>query len=91
MSFETYVALGLNEFYKNFDIARDCVSICEHYNNIVGFVLLMHRENNSAQLRYFYLEPEYRGIVLGKKFMNIFMAFLNTRAINPPIYGLLMN
>ena len=42
VGFETYVALGLNEFYENFDVARDCVWICEHNNNIVGFVLLMH-------------------------------------------------
>jgi peptidyl-dipeptidase Dcp len=36
----------------------------------------MHRENNTAQLRYFYLEAEYRGIGLGKKLMNLYMDFL---------------
>lgn len=79
VSFETYVGLGLYEFYKNFDSDKDCVWICEHGNNIIGFVLLMHRENNTAQLRYFYLEPEYRGIGLGKKMMNLFMSFLNAK------------
>ena len=79
VSFETYVGLGLHEFYKNFDADKDCVWICEHGDKIVGFVLLMHRENNTAQLRYFYLEPEYRGIGLGKKLMNLFMVFLKDK------------
>jgi GNAT superfamily N-acetyltransferase len=76
VSFETYVGLGLHEFYKNYDSEKDRVWICEHKDKMIGFVLLMHRENNCAQLRYFYLEPEYRGIGLGKKLMELFMDFL---------------
>src|SRR5436190_24090013 len=76
VSFETYVGGGLYEFYKNYNPDLDRVWICEHENKIIGFLLLMHRENNTAQLRYFYLEPEYRGIGLGKKLMNLFMEFL---------------
>lgn len=79
VSFETYVGLGLHEFYKNYNPDKDRVWICEHNNKIIGFVLLMHRENNAAQLRYFYLEPEYRGIGLGKKLMQLFMDFLRKK------------
>jgi ribosomal protein S18 acetylase RimI-like enzyme len=79
ISFETYIGAGLYEFYKNYNSEKDCVWICEHNNNIVGFVLLMHRENNAAQLRYFYLEPEYRGIGLGKKMMQMYMDFLRAK------------
>lgn len=43
---------------------------------MIGFLLLMHRENNAAQLRYFYLEPAYRGIGLGKKLMTLYIEFL---------------
>jgi peptidyl-dipeptidase Dcp len=53
----------------------DRIWICEHESNIVGFLLLMHRENNTAQLRYFYLEPAYRGLGLGKKLMSLYMDF----------------
>lgn len=78
ISFETYVAAGMYEFYKNYDPKSDRAWICEHENKIVGFLLLMHRENNTAQLRYFYLEPVYRGLGLGKKMMSLYMDFLQT-------------
>ena len=79
ISFETYVGAGMYEFYKNYNQELDRVWICEHNNNIVGFVLLMHRGNNTAQLRYFYLEPAYRGIGLGKKLMELYMDFLKEK------------
>jgi len=44
--FETYVGEGLHEFYKNYDRDKDCVWICEHQAQMVGFLLLMHRQNN---------------------------------------------
>jgi ribosomal protein S18 acetylase RimI-like enzyme len=79
VSFETYVGAGMHEFYKNYDAEKDRAWICEHAGKIVGFLLLMHRENATAQLRYFYLEPEYRGIGLGKKLMECFMDFLKEK------------
>ena len=79
VSFEAYVAGGISEFYKNYDPVLDCVWIAEHDKSIVGFLLLMHRENKIAQLRYFYLEPEYRGLGLGKKLMELYMQFLADR------------
>jgi peptidyl-dipeptidase Dcp len=76
MAFESYVAEGLAEFYQQYDTARDRVWICEHQEKIVGFMLLMHR-GDAAQLRYFILHPDYRGIGLGKKLMELYMAFLH--------------
>jgi len=74
--FEAYVAGGLVEFYQNYDPKKDRVWVCEHDGRIVGFLLLVHRENNAAQLKNFYLEPEFRGIGLGKKLMNQFISVL---------------
>jgi ribosomal protein S18 acetylase RimI-like enzyme len=79
VQFETYVALGITEFYTNYDANRDCVWICEHNGQIIASLFLMHRENNSAQLRYFLIRPEYRGIGLGKHLMRQFMAALSER------------
>ena len=75
IQFESYVAKGLCEFYEKYDPTRSRVWICEHMDKMMGFLLLMDR-GESAQLRYFLIEPEYRGIGLGSKLMNLYMAFL---------------
>lgn len=79
IAFEAYVGAGLHEFYTHYDPELDRVWICEVGNRMVGFLLLMHRENNTAQLRYFYLEPEYRGIGLGNRLMKLYMDFLKEK------------
>lgn len=75
IEFEAYVAAGLAEFYQQYDPERDRVWVCEHENKIVGFLLLMHR-GDVAQLRYFILSPEYRGIGLGNKLMELYIEYL---------------
>ena len=75
IAFETYVAAGLIEFHQHYDLARDCIWICEHRDKIIGFLLLMHR-GESAQLRYFILDPAYRSIGLGKKLMDLYIECL---------------
>jgi GNAT superfamily N-acetyltransferase len=75
VDFETYVAEGLVEFYRKFDPTRNRVWICEDGEEMVGFILLMDR-GDAAQLRYFIIKPEYRGIGLGKKLMNLYLQFL---------------
>jgi len=78
IAFEAYVAQGMYEFYQQYHPEKDRVWICEHQGRIVGFLLLMHRDGNVAQLRYFILEPEYRGIGLGKKLMELYMEYFRS-------------
>jgi GNAT superfamily N-acetyltransferase len=75
IGFESYVAAGLHEFWQQYDPAKDRVWLAEHEGNIIGFLLLMHRPANTAQLRYFLIDPSYRGIGLGKKLMELYMVF----------------
>jgi len=75
IQFETYVAKGLCEFYEKYNPARDRIWVCEHNDRMIGFLLLMDR-GKAAQLRYFLIEPEYRGIGLGLKLLNLYMDFL---------------
>ena len=79
IAFENYVAAGLHDFVSGYNPERDATWVCEHQNHIVGFLLLADRGNGSAQLRYFLLLPEYRGIGLGKKLMDLFMQCLEQR------------
>src|SRR4030095_281697 len=77
LQFESYVAKGLTEFYEKYDPERNRVWVCEHKSRMVGFLLLMDR-GTAAQLRYFLIEPEYRGIGLGSKLLKLYMEFLRT-------------
>jgi peptidyl-dipeptidase Dcp len=76
VQFESYVAKGLAEFYEKYNPERNRVWICEHKDRMIGFLLLMDR-GSAAQLRYFLIEPEYRGIGLGLKLLSLYMAFLH--------------
>jgi peptidyl-dipeptidase Dcp len=78
ISFESYVAGGLYEFYSQFNARKDRVWIAEHDNKIIGFLLLMHRDNNTAQLRYFLITEPYRGIGLGNQLMTLYIEFAKT-------------
>jgi peptidyl-dipeptidase Dcp len=73
--FEMYVAQSLAEFIEKYNPARNRIWICEHNDRMIGTLVLMDR-GQAAQLRYFLLEPEYRGIGLGSKLMDLFMEFL---------------
>jgi GNAT superfamily N-acetyltransferase len=75
IQFESYVAKGLCEFYEKYDPKRNRVWVCEHNDRMIGFLLLMDR-GQAAQLRYFLIEPEYRGIGLGSKLLSLYMDFL---------------
>ena len=78
VQFESYVAKGLCEFYEKYDPERSRVWVCEHKDRIIGFLLLMDR-GKAAQLRYFLIEPEYRGIGLGARLLSLYMDILRER------------
>lgn len=75
IGFESYVAAGLHEFWQQYDPSKDRVWIAEHEDRIIGFLLLMHRPGDTAQLRYFLIAAPYRGIGLGKRLMERYMSF----------------
>ncbi len=75
LQFESYVAQGLCEFYEKYDPRRNRVWVCEHHNSMIGFLLLIDR-GRAAQLRYFLIEPEYRGIGLGSRLLGLYLDFL---------------
>ncbi|HEY2722412.1 MAG TPA: GNAT family N-acetyltransferase [Chitinophagaceae bacterium] len=78
IEFETYVAAGLAGFYQQYDPQKDCVWICEYQNKIIGFLSLVNR-GEAAQLRYFVLEPAYRGIGLGNKLLTLYIEFFKEK------------
>ncbi|HVW14239.1 MAG TPA: GNAT family N-acetyltransferase [Mucilaginibacter sp.] len=74
-NFEGYVLESLGEFAHQYDPAKDRVWICEHLGRMIGFLAGVHR-GDRVQLRYFIFLPEYRGIGLGKRLMDSFIAYM---------------
>lgn len=79
INFELYVMQGLTEFRKNYQPDKDRVWIAEHEGKIVGFLLSMHREPQTAQLRYFILDASCRGVGLGQKLCNLYLDFVKEK------------
>lgn len=79
IGFEAYVMESLLEFYRSYNLNRDKVWVVESEGKLVGFVLLMHRPANRAQLRYFILAKEFRGFGIGSKLMKEWMEFYQDR------------
>lgn len=74
ISFESTVAGGLHEFYNSYDPQKDCSWIAEHAGMMIGCLVLKNR-GSTAQLRYFLIRPEYRGVGLGNRLLRLFMEF----------------
>lgn len=78
LHFESYVASGLHEFYETVDSSRSCAWVCEHQGKMIGFLALVDR-GELAQLRYFIIDPAFRGVGLGRKLMDLFMDYLKAK------------
>lgn len=76
---EQYVTIGLTEFIKLYDPKKSRIWMCTHNFNRIGFILVLDRGNGIAQLRYFFVFPEYRSIGLGNKLMLLLVAFLKEK------------
>lgn len=73
-AFEAYVAKTFFDAWLNFNANRDRLWVAEHQGEIVGCIGIVGR-GEKAQLRWFLLQPNYRGIGLGKKLLQAALAF----------------
>ncbi|KIA94122.1 GCN5 family acetyltransferase [Pedobacter kyungheensis] len=80
LKFEAYVLEGLKEFALAYDPEKDKIWICEHQEKMIGCLVAQHRKEQ-LQFRYFILQPEYRGIGLGKLLMQEFIDFMHSRNV----------
>lgn len=60
-----YLTQGVIALVENFDPQKDCMFILECDKSPAGCVAIMHTNDRVAQLRYFFLEPELRGLGVG--------------------------
>ena len=70
ISFDLYVAEGLANFIKNFESDKERLWVMEMNSKISGSIAIVKAEESVAQLRWFLLTPETRGMGIGKKLVN---------------------
>nr|WP_254695510.1 GNAT family N-acetyltransferase [Oceanicola sp. D3] len=74
-SFEALVAEIMAEFIRSHDPARERGWIAWGGGRRLGSVFCVARSPDTAQLRLFFLEPEARGLGLGRKMLDACLTF----------------
>jgi len=65
-TFESYVAKGLSGFVESFDPVNERIWLVESNSQIIGFIAIVNNFKGEAQLRWFFVHPDYRGSGIGK-------------------------
>jgi N-acetylglutamate synthase-like GNAT family acetyltransferase len=65
-TFEAYVAAGTAEFAQSFDPHWDRLWIAEAGGGAIGCIAIVRRPQSEAQLRWFLIHPNWRGLGLGR-------------------------
>lgn len=73
--FEAYVARTIADFYEHLNPERERFWVATHQGEIVGHIALKDTKGK-AQLRYFLIHKDYRGIGLGNKLMILLLGFM---------------
>ena len=73
--FSSYVAQSIHDFAKNFDASKECLLIATIENHPIGSIAIAKTDNQTAQLRYYLLEPETRGKGVGHRLVDMALLF----------------
>jgi ribosomal protein S18 acetylase RimI-like enzyme len=74
VTFEAYVAGPLADFVRSAS-SRERLWIAEHDGRVVGCIAIVAASAETAQLRWFLVDPSVRGVGLGKKLIGEAVAF----------------
>ncbi|SMC96109.1 bifunctional helix-turn-helix transcriptional regulator/GNAT family N-acetyltransferase [Sporomusa malonica] len=75
--FERYVLGSLLKYAENQQAGE--IWIAEVNGKIAGFIGMVALDEETAQLRWFLIEPEFRGIGLGRRLLKVAMAYCNEK------------
>lgn len=67
---KNYLTQGVISLIEKFDPEKDCMFILECDGSASGCIAITHTGEHIAQLRYFFLEPEVRGLGAGTSLLN---------------------
>lgn len=78
-TWKNYLTQGVINLIENFNLEKDCMFILECDGNAAGCIAITHVEEEVAQLRYFFLEPELRGLGAGTSLLNMALIFCHEK------------
>lgn len=78
-TFEAYVAHGLAEFVQSFSPHEDRIWLAEANGRIIGSIAIVGHSKAGAQLRWFLVHPDYRGLGIGKELLKVALQFCKER------------
>lgn len=73
--FEALVAKIVGDYAEEHDPQKETCWIAEHNGQIVGSIFVMRESTSIAKLRLLYVEPDARGLGIGKLMVNTAMNF----------------
>lgn len=68
--FEGYVCKTFYEFFEKYSPKKDRFWFAETDGKIIGAIAIVGHTKKRAQLRWFILHPEFRGLGLGRRLLN---------------------
>jgi len=74
-TFEAYVAGGIADFIQSFKPGKDRIWLAEANHRIVGSIAIVGRSERKAQLRWFFVHPDYRGRGIGRGLLKEALRF----------------
>ncbi len=78
-TFEAYVARGLADYVQSFSPQDDRIWLAETNRRIIGSIAIVGHSKTDAQLRWFLVAPDYRGLDIGRKLLNDALIFCKER------------
>jgi ribosomal protein S18 acetylase RimI-like enzyme len=70
-----YLKDGVQDFVRHFDSARDCMYIAERDGKSCGCIAITHTNDGMAQLRFYFMEKECRGMGVGRRLIDRAIGF----------------
>lgn len=70
-----YLTQGVLALVDKFNPEKDCMFILECNGNPAGCVAITNTQEDHAQFRYFFLEPELRGLGAGQRLLDMALNF----------------
>jgi GNAT superfamily N-acetyltransferase len=74
-TFEAYVAKGLAEFVKSYNLDNDRLWLAEMEGQIIGSIAIEGHSDTGAQLHWYFVHPDHRDQGLGKELMSRALEF----------------